>query len=482
MGGFSRAEVGPRPSRQRLRRPAAVALAIGSVMLSAPDTAAQVGQERLRRSIQALEAVGLRVGFQAVLVDDKQAVVAHRAAEEFVPASNQKLWTAAAALELLGADFEFRTGFALRGGRLLVRPGGDPNWRRDGDYSPHRFLSEVEAILARAGVRRLAGVEVETTGFGPVARGPAWPVGQDHLDYCAPNGPLLFDGAAYELEFAPTRAGEPALVTCLSQTGAFVIENGLMTTADRKLGGRYRVEERSGVLRVHGAFWAKNSARVVRGAVADPTAAVVRAIEARLRAAGITFEPSAREPDRELGELRTPLLPALRRALVDSSNIDAEQLLRVIGYERRGDGRAGVGLELLERSLRELLGSAMQGVRLADGSGLSRDNRATPSALAALLVEVARRPYAATFAAALAEGGRSGTLANRFADGDLRGRVRAKTGTLAGVSALSGYFRTRDGKVMAFALLVDRARARAGAPPMRQIEVDLLGCLDEGSQ
>ncbi|MGE3877888.1 MAG: D-alanyl-D-alanine carboxypeptidase, partial [Planctomycetota bacterium] len=237
MGGFWQAEVGPRLLSRRSSRSAWAALAIGSVVLTAPETAAQrFGRDRVQRTIGAFEAAGLRVGFQAVLVDEGTVVVAHRAAEEFVPASNQKLWTAAAALELLGQDFEFRTGFALRGGRLVVLPGGDPNWRRDGDDSPQRFLREVEAMVARAGVRRLAGVEVDSAGFGPVARGPAWPVGQDHLDYCAPNAPLLFDGAAYELEFAPTQPGEPALVTCLSPSGAFLIESGLTTTADRKLG------------------------------------------------------------------------------------------------------------------------------------------------------------------------------------------------------------------------------------------------------
>ena len=91
----------------------------------------------------------------------------------------------------------------------------------------------------------------------------------------------------------------------------------------------------------------------------------------------------------------------------------------------------------------------------ADGSGLSRYNLVAPAFLVALLERESRSPHAQVFAASLPVAGRDGTLASRMRGTPAEGNLRAKTGTLSGVRALSGYFTTAAGEPMVFSILMN---------------------------
>jgi len=96
------------------------------------------------------------------------------------------------------------------------------------------------------------------------------------------------------------------------------------------------------------------------------------------------------------------------------------------------------------------------GVRQVDGSGLTRSNRVTPAQVARLLVAMRKTAAGDDFSNSLPVAGREGTVADRMRGTAAAGRCRTKTGTLTGVSALSGYCFNRDGKVMAFSILMNR--------------------------
>jgi D-alanyl-D-alanine carboxypeptidase/D-alanyl-D-alanine-endopeptidase (penicillin-binding protein 4) len=96
-------------------------------------------------------------------------------------------------------------------------------------------------------------------------------------------------------------------------------------------------------------------------------------------------------------------------------------------------------------------------VKLVDGSGLSRGNRAAPREVAQLLDAVRDRPGFNQLYASLPVAGRDGTLSSRMRNGSARGRCHAKTGTLTGVSALSGYCKTRSGRTLVFSALMNNA-------------------------
>jgi D-alanyl-D-alanine carboxypeptidase/D-alanyl-D-alanine-endopeptidase (penicillin-binding protein 4) len=134
-------------------------------------------------------------------------------------------------------------------------------------------------------------------------------------------------------------------------------------------------------------------------------------------------------------------------------------LLKGLGARFGSVGSTRAGARVAKRWARSL-GS---GVRQVDGSGLTRTNRASPAQIARLLARMRRTPVADEFANSLPLAGREGTVAYRMRGTAAQGRCRAKTGTLSGVSALSGYCFNPSGKVMAFSILNNRVRSLSAA-------------------
>ena len=127
----------------------------------------------------------------------------------------------------------------------------------------------------------------------------------------------------------------------------------------------------------------------------------------------------------------------------DSDNFTAELLLKAIGSEALGKGTTAAGAAVVRRDL-AAAGVPLHGVRIVDGSGLSREDRVTARQLAALLLVIWRDPALRPLVRdSLAVAGISGTLEHRLEYRPARGRVRAKTGTTAIASALSGYVGNR---------------------------------------
>jgi D-alanyl-D-alanine carboxypeptidase/D-alanyl-D-alanine-endopeptidase (penicillin-binding protein 4) len=135
-----------------------------------------------------------------------------------------------------------------------------------------------------------------------------------------------------------------------------------------------------------------------------------------------------------------------------SDNYFAEMLLKDVGLQANGRGTTSGGAGAAAGFARRL-GAR---VRLSDGSGLSRADRASPSAIVRLLLAMQRRQEFPTFYASLPIAGRDGTLVHRMRRGPARGRCRAKTGTLSNVSALSGYCRARSGETYVFSFVMNR--------------------------
>jgi D-alanyl-D-alanine carboxypeptidase/D-alanyl-D-alanine-endopeptidase (penicillin-binding protein 4) len=157
-----------------------------------------------------------------------------------------------------------------------------------------------------------------------------------------------------------------------------------------------------------------------------------------------------------LGTVRSPSMEELVETTdVYSDNFFAEMLLKLIGAHFGSAGSTRAGARVVERFARAL-GS---GVHAVDGSGLTRSNRASPQQIVRLLVAMRNDPVGEQFTAALALAGHTGTVASRMRGTAADGHCRTKTGTLTGVSNLSGYCFTRDGQTMAFSILMGSVRS-----------------------
>ena len=203
---------------------------------------------------------------------------------------------------------------------------------------------------------------------------------------------------------------------------------------------------------------AASAPREVELSVFAPADFFLEALRSALAARGIVVQgksrPGAVGGPVFLGRTERPLVAVLDRVNKISDNIAAENLLKILGAETAGPpGSAKTGL----RAVAAYLGGAgidSGSTILADGSGVSWYNAVTPGDITMVLTDQYRRQGTfGRFLASLPVAGMDGTLKNRHASTDVRGRISAKTGTITGVSTLSGYAFTYSGELLAFSMM-----------------------------
>ena len=354
-------------------------LAVLAVSASAQPTFSRPGLiEQIDAVLDDAAFANAEWGAYAVDVESDEVLYARVPYAPLIPASNMKLVTTAAALDVLGPDYRFRTRLYLDGaveygtldGPLVVRGSGDPRFggrRRHPDLD-RAFARWADDLLA-LGVRNVAG---------PIV------VADDAVD-------------EPDVHFARR------LASALRDAGI-----GLGTDRAESWDGLFQPEYR------------------------------------RMTPASVYESP--------------PLSALVGVTNTDSNNLYAERLLRALAADAFPN-RGPVPAHLRERAADTFLdriGVDSRSVVVADGSGLSRRNRLTPHGITVLLREMWRHPDAATqtaFVRSLPVGGRTGTLERRYAFGDARGNVRAKTGYIRSVRTLSGYVTTSAGRTVAFSLM-----------------------------
>ncbi len=422
----------------------------------------------------------------------------HQGGRAFLPASNMKLFTGALALDRLGPAWQAATTLYRKGeiqegvleGDLVLVGGGDPTLGRGPD--PLGLFRKWGKALFRQGLRRVTGRVVAVTdlfGDPPLGEGWAW----DDLAYpwSAPFGALVFHENVVDLVLKPLSLGAPPEVKEIpSIPGALRVWNRCVTVREGGLGLRVtrRFHPPGALLR--GSLPLSGGPVRWRFPVEDPALYAAQALEQAFLEAGIQVDgpalpagkipgfrwsPSQRE--RLARVLSPPLAKMVEEMFLRSQNLFAENLFRLAG-RGRGEGRASA--KAARAALADLLdrmGVDRRGLFAADGSGLSRMDQVTPRQVAGLLEKALGEPWGGDFLEALPLAGRTGTLSPRFKGTSGEGRVRAKTGTLTRVAALSGYILKNGRPALVFSWLIQgftasQARVRAG---MDRFVADLAG-------
>jgi len=430
----------------------------------------------LARAVSAsrgmVDASGTSVAVHVREVGTQGELVAIDASRPMRPASNAKLVTSAAALVLLGADGAFTTGFETQApagsgvlrGDLVVRAGADPFYDAAAGGSVEGLLRPVVEALRARGIASIEGsVVLDELDYGPPAPARGWPDASQHWnEFCALSGGFSANAGCLTAVVRAGEAGAAARVE-LQPRGHGLVERLSVTTGGARSGLDVRVGAQGGRALVEGRIPRDVPEWTARFAAPDPVALFGGALLAALESGGIRVAGGVRRERmpltgswRTLARLRTRVLDVLAPINTDSNNACADQLFLLLGHAKGGAGTR-VGGEAACREALALLGVPVEGYAQADGSGLSRENLVSAAQLTALLEAVLRLPEPAprAFLDSLAAGGESGTLAGRMQDAVLAGRVRAKTGFIAGTSALAGYLDTQDGRRLAFSILVE---------------------------
>jgi D-alanyl-D-alanine carboxypeptidase/D-alanyl-D-alanine-endopeptidase (penicillin-binding protein 4) len=412
----------------------------------------------------------------------------------FVPASNTKLFTTALALARLGPDFTFRTRVLAESapdaqgrirGSLVLAGGGDPNL--SGRAIPYRMgspagnplaaLDDLADQVAARGVKRVDGDIVgDDTWYvwEPFAEG--WAVDDLQYDYGAAVSALTLNDNTLSLTVQPgERAGDLATVTLDPPVEFYPIENRIRTVEGGSRKIDFERDPGGSQVRLWGSIPLRDRGETLLLGVADPARYAAEAFRQALEERGIVVGGGAiarhlyRDEPADLKQLPTaadlagvelarrtsaPLLEDLRVTDKVSQNLHAEMALRAVGRARRNVGSLEAGLEDLRAFLSEA-GIDPASWDINDGSGLARLNLVTPSTVVKLLRFMIASPAHDAWLSLLPVAGRDGTLSARFGDSPAAGRVYAKTGTEAHVSALSGYAKRSDGSWIVFSLLTN---------------------------
>ncbi|GAA3516996.1 D-alanyl-D-alanine carboxypeptidase/D-alanyl-D-alanine endopeptidase [Nocardioides daeguensis] len=396
----------------------------GAVAPAADGTAALDGAA-LKQALAPLDSPDLGRHVIAAVGPLEGTGYAYEAAEGAgvaIPASTTKLVTSAAALFLLGPEHTFATTTVLDTSgttpRLVLVGGGDPLLARapgkpaDGStYDPPR--ADVRTLAQRtARALRKSGVTTVALGVDD----------------------SLFTGPAVHPSWKPDYIPEE-----INPVSALWVDEG------RPLPGN--------------------------GPVADPALEAGATFGQALARRGITLtggpvRATAPATATEVGRVTSPTVAQIVQRLVEvSDNAAAEVLLRHAGLADQGEGSFASGRQAVERVL-AANGIDLRGSVLYDGSGLSRDNRLAPGVLVDVLrlAASAEHPELRPLLAALPVAGYTGSLTDRMDLGPAagRGRVRAKTGTLTGVTSLAGIAVDAQGHLLAFALMADKVKKDKG--------------------
>ena len=407
-------------------------------------------------------------------LDNGQVLYRRNAERLFLPASDLKLLTAAAALLRLGADFRYRTVVLARGARradtlagdLVVAGSGDPSLLLDtarGAPDPLASLRPWADSLQARGIRVVQGrVTGDATAFVGPPLGPGWAWDDLDAEYSAPVAALQFNESVAYLLAVPGRSpGEPVRVGLLPRSTPLRVFTTATTAARDSSAAALRWSRApfGDSVMVTGSLPAGRDTVRLPLSVPDPShyfeTSLAEALAGRsVAVAGQSLAAPAGAPDTLFAWMSPPLAAVLPLFLKPSQNQIGETLLRTLGAQLAGAGSTDSGRAVLGRALSDL-GVPPDAYVLADGSGLSRYDLVAPDAIAQVLFAMHVRPDFQAFYDALPIAGVDGTLATRLRLTAAAGNARAKTGSLTGVRTLAGYVATADGEHLLFVLLAN---------------------------
>lgn len=434
-----RAVPSPSPSRSRTAPPtvAPVPLRSPAELVATPPAGTSPTAAGVARALShalAAAALGARVDATVTDATTGTTLYDHGARVAVIPASTTKLFTAAAALHVLGPTARFETTVvagAVTGGTLhgdlVVVGGGDPTLTArtaPTAYPRPARLADLAARVRKAGIRAVTGgLVVDTSLFTTPGLGPGWK-------------------ATYVTEGS------------VAPIGAFLVDGGRKKPDD---------DDRSAAPDVLGGLKLRNALRAAGIKIGDAV---------RRGRAPATAKPVASVESPPVGAL-------VERLLTSSDNELAESLARHVAIKRGTTTDFAGSSGAVSAAVRDL---GIDPPALLDSSGLSPRDRVTPAELAAILTKATGDPDLAPLLAGLPVAGFTGTLAHRYDKApasNAAGLVRAKTGSLDNVATLAGVVTTRSGRLLVFAFAADRLPTKFVSAAAKALDVAaaaLAGC------
>lgn len=446
-------------------------IAPGAYAQQAERIAAPKLEKTLDDLLKAKGLEGAIVGVHVVDVDSAQELYAHQADEPVNPASNMKLLTAAASLELLGPSKTWSTqvlassrdGATVKG--LVLKGSGE-------SLLQYRHFISWAAALKRAGVERVEGpLIIDDTAHKGDVLPPGFEQKQEDASYRSAISAVSVNFNGVDVIIKPgAKVGDLAQLEVFPPNGYVKLVNEAKTDSGKTVrvgvSAKPSADGAQMIIKVKGKVGLTAPTDTWRKRVADPTRFVGAVFAAALAEVGIAHDGQAIKgaaPSQALlmaSHESEPLSYTVYAMNKWSNNFIAEMLLRELGVVDNKPGTSEAGLSRIKQVVTQL-GVSTKGLKLYNGSGLYDGNLISARQITQLLVAMSKHRYGADFIASLPIAGEDGSLKNRLGSAATKGILRAKTGTLNEVSALSGYTRTKGGRMVAFSIILYKTKPRA---------------------
>ena len=483
----------PRSAKRLRPRPFRLLWILLALILAPADAPAADIQGALEQLLTSIQVGDTKYSVAVYDLTRQIPLAEIHADQPLIPASNQKLITTASALLTLGPDFDFQTQLIRRGSTLILRGDGDPA------LGDPRILAQLELDyeqliqswiqqIKKSGLTHVTELIIDDRAFDRTFVHPNWPAEQLHKWSFAPVAALNFNDNCVELFTCPTTVGQPPKIHFTPLLSPIQITNHARTVTNKKDGPGASRKIGTNQITVRGPVKLRRI-KPIEVTIHDPPVFLGNLLANHLKNAGITVDRVRRVKDDEpihdgavIAAVRTPLPVILDRTNTDSQNMFAEALIKRMGLHATGQpGSWSNGTAAIRLALSHMLGPDAAAIIVDDGSGLSRENRVSARLLVRILAYMHQSPQLGQiYIDSLARPRKTGTLAKRFSTVNLVSDVRAKSGSINRVIALSGYIMPDEQRTIAFSILInDYSSKKSGIKGgMKRFTEQLVGTID----
>ena len=406
-----------------------------------------------------------------IIQDPKTGTVLfeHHGQDNFYPASNTKLFTAAAALKFFGPNFQYQTSVnaaldKIKQGtledNLYVIFRGDPS------FSSADFASLIKQIKVK-GINKIKGnIVIDDTAFDDVPYAPGWTWDSIPYAYSAPVTSIILDTNKVRVKFNKTETLNDKIKTDQMQDAPNFTLNAdvvAVTKDEAQHSCQLNAKVKNNEISLNGCWPIDKTPTVVELAIDNPRLLAKNLLKSNLAAnqieftGDIVFNKAPKNVPTLLTKRSAPLKVLLKQVLGESNNIYTESLTKALGLAFLGQGSFQVGIHAIEEILTKDAKIDFTQLNFSDGSGQSRYNLVSPHLISQLLNHMYQDPQFNVYYNALSTAGKNGSLAERMKSKEMQGKVVAKTGSALGTSALSGYFTANNGKQYLFSLMINQS-------------------------
>ena len=416
-----------------------------------------IGSPTLKNAINALiidSGLDVNMSIKVTSLNSGEILYALNSKKRLMPASNNKLYTCAAALANLGSDTIFETAIYQQENNLILKGGGDP------DFSLEQLDSLAQIISSQ--IESVDTLFVDESLMDTLHYGEGWMWDEGSWWYAAPISALSLNDNCVEFYFHPGKLGQPVQVSTTPVTNYIQIDNQSITVNDTVDFQKFKIERdwagHTNKFNISGELMDFSTPDTLIRNIVNPPLFAGTVLKEMLAEKGTRIKiVSSRNGSKNAKILVShksySLLQSALNLMNESDNLTAELLVKTMGISKEYPGNWNDGIKTVKTFLADSAGIDTSSIRIADGSGVSRYNLTSADHFIHLLTYMYTSPFKDDFLYVLPSAGFKGTLEDRLEFTD--SKIRAKSGSLSGVSCLSGYAFSPNHGPLAFSMLMN---------------------------